>query len=287
VNLVAGVWTDVDLVTATGATTTWLDPFPRPGIKNFYRLTLPQPQVSAVHPMALSSTVPTTVYFTGQCFDGTELFFLNGIATAGLVFDSPTQVRITLPPQAPGVIELRITDSLTNPLGGGIVTVPVNPQGLRPEIPPVNPPAAPSGAHMCTAQELYDSTLRDVVKIGGAGDVGKAWVYMPSWNCPLTNGETWLQTHDLVVPGVGLHFDFARTYRSVLGEDRPMGFGWTHSYDIRARKDSPTAVTVFDGAGRADVFTLGVGGAFECPERFERGALSGGGTVFTLTFPCA
>ena len=71
-------------------------------------------------------------------------------------------------------------------------------------------------------------------------------------------GELLLQEEDLVVPGRGLDFVWARTYRSRTGTNTAMGQGWSHSYDIRAVwEPNSDAVRVFDGTPLRDVRVLG------------------------------
>ena len=51
-----------------------------------------------------------------------------------------------------------------------------------------------------------------------------------------TNGNLFLQTGDVYVPGIGLSLQFARYYNSVAaatGEGGSLGPGWTHSYGTR------------------------------------------------------
>ena len=278
-----GVWTDVDVVTATSGMTVWADPFPRPGTENFYRVTLPQREVTSIEPAVVSTALPTTLYFLGRCFDGTELLEINGVASGlTLILESPQRLSVVVPPLTLGLHTLELTDSLGNPIGGGLFNLPANPQGIRIEFPPPNPPAPPT-PRMCSPLDIYDSMTRGKLKKDTIEP--EPWLWMPKWPTPTPSGEVYYSVSDLVVPGVGLDFDWTRTYRSRLGTDTPMGVNWDFSYHIRAQKDSATSVTVFDGAGRADVFTLGAGGMFTCPERFERGALNDASTVFTLTFP--
>lgn len=80
----------------------------------------------------------------------------------------------------------------------------------------------------------------------------------------LYTGEFTQTETDLAVPGRGLSFSFARTYRSKNEFDGPMGFGWDHNYNTRVTvlpRDSasspakkPGDVIWYDGGGRADRF---------------------------------
>lgn len=430
-------WLDVDVVTATTATTVWPDPFPRPSTKGFYRVILPQPQVRRVEPSVVQSGAATTVYFLGECFASGGAIWIDGVqqAPGTLVYDSATQLHAALTLTA-GEHTVVIKDASGATLAGGALFVLASASGLKIEVPPVEMPpafwkaarlapldstAVPEFAQLDPAvgqdsqsdrssrvkvglddfsvTKAFDKSsgglaiaildgrtlepflirdgsetkvswrsrkvvqdppkpkgppidnilptdnglpliqlpIRSFIAQDDCGPVPaplppfpsppmpaapNAWtggdptgpIILPPgfldtnapampWrgdvpldpgNCSFGGstgvqvtpaGEVMFTCADLALPGVGLDLVWARNYRSRLGADSAMGMGWDFSYNIRARKDSPTQVTVFDGNGRADVFRQQASGAFECAERFESGALSGGGTVFTLTFP--
>ncbi len=99
------------------------------------------------------------------------------------------------------------------------------------------------------------------------------------------SGEVQLQAADLAIPGRGLDFIWARTYRARPGNQGVINFSqnrWTHSYDVSVAQTTD-GIAVADGTGRGDVYYPGTNGVYSCPEFFNEGTLSNG--VFTLTFP--
>jgi len=99
----------------------------------------------------------------------------------------------------------------------------------------------------------------------------------------LSTGEYVLQTVDLHSPGVGLDFQWVRTYRSRSGASSALGHGWTHAYDLTIRV-SGDDLLVTDGGGREDVYAPDADGQYTHAE-FQRvvNALEDGG--YEVVFP--
>jgi len=94
----------------------------------------------------------------------------------------------------------------------------------------------------------------------------------------LHNGEFHLQAVDLLIPGVGLDFIWARSYRSHTEVDSRQGNGWDHSYNIYIEEVTPGAtVLMHDGNGRTDLYTAGVYGNVSADGFFQQGAFIPGG----------
>ncbi len=142
------------------------------------------------------------------------------------------------------------------PLAGS--PAPLRPR--LPEAPPAHPPAAPCG-------ECSEGC--------GAGPHGIPNVYLHS-------GEFHLQEVDLVIPGRGLDFVWARTYRSRIGPDTEQGHGWDFSYNLRIATEG-SAVRVMDGNGRSDLYLSRGDGSFAAAQFFREGRFELDGT-FTLVF---
>ena len=97
------------------------------------------------------------------------------------------------------------------------------------------------------------------------------------------SGEVQLAGVDFAIPGRGLDFIWARTYRSRTSHAATvLGNRWSHSYDVSVEQD-PSGIAVNDGTGRRDVYFPGTNGVYSRPEFFNEGTLSN--NTFTLTFP--
>ncbi len=84
----------------------------------------------------------------------------------------------------------------------------------------------------------------------------------------LFSGEFHHEAMDLTVPGRGFDFVWARKYRSRIGPDGDFGPGWDCSYDISVRSVG-AALSVRDGNGRDDLYTLQPDGTWAAPELFR------------------
>ncbi|MCI0634401.1 MAG: DUF6531 domain-containing protein, partial [Actinobacteria bacterium] len=71
------------------------------------------------------------------------------------------------------------------------------------------------------------------------------------------SGEFGYQKSFLHIPGRGMDYDFALTYRSRSPlQSGNLGFGWSHNWERRLAKTSDSKhIVVSNGFGRADVFT--------------------------------
>lgn len=86
-------------------------------------------------------------------------------------------------------------------------------------------------------------------------------------NC--ATGDFWHEFTDAQVPGRGVPLEFTRTYSSMnAGEDGPLGYGWTDSYDMSLSIDGETgAATVHEEGGSSVIFPSDGAGGFETPIR--------------------
>ncbi len=68
-------------------------------------------------------------------------------------------------------------------------------------------------------------------------------------------GNMHISTTDLTIPGPGMNFSFIRTYNSLAKESGPLGFGWTHSYNLYLTQDPVTnLVKIKDEQAKAYLF---------------------------------
>ncbi|MDP2905534.1 MAG: RHS repeat-associated core domain-containing protein [Candidatus Omnitrophota bacterium] len=73
-------------------------------------------------------------------------------------------------------------------------------------------------------------------------------------------GNMYLSAIDLSFPGKNLSFTFKRSYNSRQNTSGPLGYGWTHSYNVRAVDDADEVdeldVALMDEEDKAHIFTI-------------------------------
>ena len=90
----------------------------------------------------------------------------------------------------------------------------------------------------------------------------------------LARGEFSYEATDLTIPGRGFDYQLARTYKSQLNGDGPLGHNWDHNYNrsLVVYKTEPDGTIAsylyFDGAGRALLFSRARAGVYLSPPRF-------------------
>ncbi len=90
------------------------------------------------------------------------------------------------------------------------------------------------------------------------------------------------QQTDLSIPTRGLPLEFMRTYNSAASAvDGPLGFGWTHNYNMHLEFETG-AVVVVQPDGRKDRYLSLGGGAYQSPPDFFDSLQESGG-IYTLT----
>jgi YD repeat-containing protein len=99
----------------------------------------------------------------------------------------------------------------------------------------------------------------------------------------LFSGEFRETVVDLRIPGRGLDFIWARTYRSRTGPNTAMGNGWDYSCNIRIEQCGPDLI-VCGGNGRRDLYILQPDGTWAA-DGFCRELTQNPDDSFTLTFP--
>lgn len=62
----------------------------------------------------------------------------------------------------------------------------------------------------------------------------------------VTNGNMYISVADLFIPGRGMPLSFGRTYNSRDTYSGPLGYGWTHSYNIRLTERPDGSVALID-----------------------------------------
>lgn len=121
---------------------------------------------------------------------------------------------------------------------------------------PAPAPEVPTEPQLTGTQEpptnMSDGTGPDCKKVDSA-------------SLDFASGQEIRKETDLLIPGVGFPFEFARTYRSFLLYEGPLGHGWTHSFNeqlfVRAEGD----VLHFGPDGRLDLYEKTSAETFRSP----------------------
>ncbi len=79
------------------------------------------------------------------------------------------------------------------------------------------------------------------------------------------NGNMFHTFADLLIPGPDLPLMFQRTYRSNDPQDGPLGFGWTHNYNVFLVDDPGVSATIHDETGSRRVFSDNGDGTYDAP----------------------
>lgn len=270
-------WLDFGLVTPAGVSGQWTGTVASALVDQgrfFMRLVLPQEKITSLEPAFVASG-GGVFYILGQCFAPTDRVFVNGVEATVVVFEDHTRLKVTVPAMAAGAydVEVRASDGttdhakLTDSLG-------VMATGRSDEAPPVLPRTI---SVKTISGEVVQCRLPLDIRSGDhiTGTVPETAAVRPA------TGEIVFTSVDLTVPGRGLDFLWARTYRSKNGPSTAQGEGWDFSYNLSATQ-SGGDVVVRDGEGRADTFFNQGDGTWSRTEFFRQGTMSG--TVFTLTF---
>ncbi|MEQ8764325.1 MAG: RHS repeat-associated core domain-containing protein [Planctomycetota bacterium] len=96
------------------------------------------------------------------------------------------------------------------------------------------------------------------------------------------SGEFYLDAVDMVIPGRGMDFVWARKYRSKRGQDTAQGRGWDFSYNLSVSVQGNDRI-VRDGHTRSDVYRARPDGTWANNGQFRELVQNGDGT-YTLTF---
>jgi RHS repeat-associated protein len=100
-------------------------------------------------------------------------------------------------------------------------------------------------------------------------------------NC--ATGEFWHTFSDLTIPGRGAPLDFNRTYTSRnAAVDGPLGFGWTHSYNMSLAVDGAGNVTIRQENGATVTFAPNGVGGYTAPTRVLATLVHNGDGTFTF-----
>ena len=207
-------------------------------------------------------------------FDGDGL--CSGVNSGGRTPFTPPPAGCPFGPtgyEGPGTSFSNINPSLT----GGIVNF--------------NPSIAPGGSAYFTLEEAL---TQGTVFTGGPTPPEQGGSDNPAEhpvgcskgrpvNC--ATGVFWHRWDDLRVLGRGVSLDFQRTYSSAAAAtDGPLGFGWTHSYNMSLAVDQSSGnVTVTQEDGATVTFSPNGSGGYVAPPRVLATLVKNGDGTYTFT----
>lgn len=102
----------------------------------------------------------------------------------------------------------------------------------------------------------------------------------------MATGNFTYSNTDLIVSGTGFPFAFARAYNSqdiYQAGGLPMGYGWTHSFNIKIIGDPQTQLTVIFPDGHGEIFTPDGNGGFKAQPGVHNKLIRSGDGRFKLT----
>ena len=98
----------------------------------------------------------------------------------------------------------------------------------------------------------------------------------------IVNGNMYSPHQDLSIPGIGLSVDLTRTYNSQKNYNGPLGWGWTHSYNILLWQ-AQGRVGIMDEDGTGIYFTENADGTYAAPPGEHSSLVRAGDGAFTWT----
>ena len=258
-----GAWVTEDLVSGSASgSVRWMVPESLESSK-FYRVALPQPEILDVEPAIAVAGSQVNLYIAGQDFGSNDVLKLNSQVLSNITVLSPTLLEVSFVPDVPGQYQFELDSAATGlkstySYAWTVVSQPGSSEA-RLE-PPATPLAAPTSLGAIGQMRDYDREAPEL--------------------CPFS-GELQSSAVDLVVPGRGLDFVVARTYRSQTGGTTALGNRWDFSYNLSVQQLSPD-ILLHSGEGRDDIFFHQSNGTYVANGFFREGTFSN--NVFRLTF---
>ena len=119
------------------------------------------------------------------------------------------------------------------------------------------PTFCPSGG-ACASATLAFRTPTDIPSFEMEANLGD-----PRASCPnlgtnkpinLATGNKYFREDDFIVSAVGGSLSFGRSYNSQSTHDGPLGYGWTHSYNLKLEVRNETTLRIMKRDGRYTTF---------------------------------
>jgi YD repeat-containing protein len=99
----------------------------------------------------------------------------------------------------------------------------------------------------------------------------------------LATGNFWHRFNDFQIPGRGLALNLTHTYNAMnAAQDSPLGFGWTHSYNMFLTVDAAGTITVHEEGGTTVPFAW-TGSAYQPPPFVFASLVNNGDGTLTFT----
>jgi len=101
----------------------------------------------------------------------------------------------------------------------------------------------------------------------------------------LATGNYTYEHIDLKIPGKGLPFEFKRFYNSKDSQFQgaPLGYGWSHSYNIKLSGDPMNSLVVLFGDGHSETYISNGDGTYQGEPGVYSTLVDNGNGTFTLT----
>ena len=228
----SGEWTPVDYLVARTNSVTWEANGLGGAAARYYKLSTDAISIAIVEPSILVMGAVVEVYIVGQGFGADDVLRLIGpggtMILSNRIVVSSTLMRVTLGPTFAGV---KPGDSLRLEVTSGSSGQTASSKGARIEVsastggfdnatllePPQEPPASPSFEIQEGKKGLNAVNVKLARTAAGGGHGGEAGISRGTTSTKAggsSSGDVQLQEADMVIPGRGLDFIWARTYRS-------------------------------------------------------------------------
>lgn len=97
----------------------------------------------------------------------------------------------------------------------------------------------------------------------------------------LNAGQAAVGSVDLSIPGRGLDWNFARSYRSDIVLGGPLGYAWDFNYNRRLQQMPSGNMLLADGSGRADIYRRNLDGSYTAPAGYYSRLVKNVNNTFT------
>ena len=149
--------------------------------------------------------------------------------------------------------------------------------------------AKDKGGNIDYTPAVYEFTVVEIkqpepTERAGLGEPPKSPEAKVAGQINSTTGNMFVIVPDLVIPGKNLKFEFTRAYNSRDSYSGPLGYGWTHSYNLTLTPGSNGSNTeIRDEEGKGYLFVFNPNNNAYISQRGEFSILTKTATAFTWT----